>query len=59
MMMRLMHHLGSAREGLKDVLALAKPYANDLILEIKWAEVDLKKIEAWRKVLAAELDDGK
>lgn len=58
-MTRLLYHLGSAREALNAILALAKPYPGDLILEIKWAEVDLKKIEGWRKVLATELDDGK
>ena len=59
MMLRMMYHLGNAREGLKDILALAKPHPRALILEIKWAEVDLKKIEGWRKVLATELDNGK
>jgi len=59
MLQRMMYHLGSAREGLKGILALAKPYPRALVLEIKWAEVDLKKIEGWRKVLATELDNGK
>ena len=58
-MMRMMQHLGNARDGLKDILTLAKPYPRALVLEVKWAEVDLKKIEGWRKVLAVELDNGK
>ena len=57
--LRMLHHLGNARQGLKDILVLAKPYPRALILEIKWVEIDLKKIDGWRKVLSAELDDGK
>jgi len=58
-LLKMMRHLGEARDGLKDILELAKPYPRALVLEVKWAEVDLKKIEGWRKVLTAELDNGK
>jgi len=57
--LRMMHHLGNAQDGLREVLTLAKPYPRELILEIKWAEVDLKKIDSTRKALAGELDNGK
>ena len=59
LVLRMMHQLGSAQDGLKEVLTLAKPYPHELILEIKWAEVDLKKIDSTRKALAGELDNGK
>jgi len=56
---RMMQHLGDVRIGLKEVLALATPYPRALVLEINWAEVDLRKIDEVRAVLAAELDNGK
>jgi len=56
---RMMQHLGDVRDGLKEVLALARPYPRALVLEVNWAEVDLRKTEEVRAVLAAELDNGK
>ena len=52
----LIHDLDNVRDGMKDVLAIAKPFAGDLVLEIKWAELDLKRIEDMRQVLATELN---
>jgi len=56
---RLIHHLGNVRDGLKGVLSVAKPYPSDLVLEIKWAELDLQKTEEMRRILTAELDGDK
>lgn len=59
LILRMMQHLSDVRSGLKEVIALAKPYPRALVLEVSWAEVDLKKIEEVRAVLVAELDNGK
>ena len=57
--LRMIHHLDSVKDGLKDILAVAKPYPRELVLEIKWAELDLERIAKMRKVLAAELDSDR
>jgi len=56
MVIRLIHCLDNVRDDLKNILQIAKPYAQDLVLEVKWAELDLDRIAAMRKVLAEELD---
>ncbi len=56
MVQRLMHNLDSVRESLKGVIDIAKPYPRELVLEVEWAQQDLKKLEAMRVILAAELD---
>jgi hypothetical protein len=56
MVVRLIHHLDNVRDGKKEILNIAKPYSRDLLLEIKWAESDLKTIEDLRSVLTAELN---
>jgi hypothetical protein len=38
------------------VLDVAKAYPRDLVLEVEWAQQDLKKIEAMKTVLTSELD---
>ncbi len=53
---RLIHYLDNVREDLTSILALAKPYAQELALETKWAELDLQRIEEMRRVLKKELD---
>lgn len=59
MILRLMHHLDGTRDELKKIVAIAKPYPRELVLEIKWAELDLTKIESMRKILVTELDGRK
>ena len=56
MVQRLMHNIDSVRESLKGVIDIAKPYPRELVLEVEWAQQDLKKIEAMRVILASELD---
>ncbi len=55
--LRLMHNIDSVRESLKGVIDIAKPYPRELVLEVEWAQQDLKKIEAMRVILASELDN--
>ena len=57
--LRMLHYLDNVRDGLKDVLTVAKPYPRELVMEVKWAQFDLEKIEAKRKVLASELGSGR
>lgn len=57
--LRLIYLLDNVRDDLKEVLALAKPFSRDLMLEVKWAELDLKKLDEMRLVLSGELDAKK
>jgi tetratricopeptide (TPR) repeat protein len=57
LVLKLIHRLNNIRDGLKEILAIAKPYERDLVLELKWAQADLKKTELLRKVLMEELKD--
>ena len=57
LILRLIHHLDGTRDSLQRVLAVAKPFPRELVLEIKWAELDLTRIEEMRKKLVVELDD--
>jgi len=54
---KLSQHLARVRDQLKKILEVAKPYPHELLLEIKWAELDLKKIEEMRKILLAEMSE--
>ena len=56
MVSRLSRHLDRIHEDLKNILVVAEPHPRALIMEIKWAETDMKKVEQMRKVLAIELD---
>lgn len=56
LVMRLMRNLDSIRDGLKATLDIAKPYPRELVLEVNWAQQDLRKIEAMRDILATELN---
>ncbi len=56
---RLMYHINNVSSGLKEVIALAGPHPRELFLEAKWAQEDLKKLDAIRQVLVTELDAGK
>jgi hypothetical protein len=59
MLQRLIHHLDSTRDNLKRIIELAQAYPKELVLELKWAELDLTKIENMRKILVTELDGRK
>ncbi len=59
MVQRLDHHLSGIRRGLDQILALARPYPRELVMEIKWAEADVKRIEAMRKILDDEIAPGR
>jgi HPt (histidine-containing phosphotransfer) domain-containing protein len=59
MIQRLIHHLDSTRDDLKRIIELAQAYPKDLVLELKWAELDLTKIDNMRKILVTELDGRK
>ncbi len=52
------HYLNNVREHLEKIIELAKPYPEELVLEIKWAQADLEKIDEMQEVLVAELDDS-
>ena len=43
---------------LKEILVLAKPYPEELVLEVRWAEGDLKSMEDIRQVLAEALNES-
>lgn len=55
---RLIHHLNSLRGQFGDILKLARPYRRELLLEVQWAEADLKKVNDMRDVLVGEFDDA-
>ncbi len=59
LIMRMVHYLDNIQRGLESIITIAKPYPRDLVLEIKWAQLDLKKIEAMRKDLVDELNATK
>jgi len=59
LVLNLTHLLDSVRDNLQLILTAAKPYPRDLVLELKWAELDLKKIEGMRKVLLDEANGQK
>ena len=59
MILRMVHSLDSARDDLQRIRGVAQPYARELILEIKWADVDLTRIEELRKILVSHLDEKK
>lgn len=56
MILRMIHHLDRTRDDLKRIMALAQAYPKELVLELKWAELDLTRIENMRKILVTELD---
>lgn len=57
MVIRMKHDLDNVRDSLKAVLDLAKPYPRELVLEIAWAQRDLRRIESMRDVLNTELNE--
>jgi hypothetical protein len=57
--LRMIHHLDSTRDNLQRIRGIAEPYSQELLLEMKWAELDLTTIEGLRKILVARLDEKK
>ena len=56
---RLRWLLNKVRAKLKDIKKIAEPYSQELILEVKWAEFDLNKMDQMRRVLIEELNGKK
>jgi len=56
---KLIYHISNVCSALKEIVALAESYPRELVLEVKWAQQDLKKLDAMRQVLVAELDAAK
>jgi len=56
LILRMVHHLDSTRDDLQRVLGAAKGFPRELVLEIKWAELDLARIEKMRMILVSKLD---
>jgi len=56
MVLRMIRQLDDVRGKLGTIQTIAKPFPNDLVLEVQWAKADLKKIESMRQVLAAEVE---
>jgi len=59
LLQRMIHHLDSTRDDLKRIIELAQAYPKELVLELKWAELDLTKIETMRKDIVKALDGSK
>ena len=57
MVLHLIARLEKVRENLKAILEVAKPHSAELVLEMRWAEVDLRKTEQMRQELSAEFDE--
>ena len=53
---KLLSVLDAIRDDLKEIADVSKPYPRELLLDVKWAEVDIKKIKEMRDVLIGELD---
>ena len=55
MVTELGQHLTNVRTGLESILQIAEPYPQELVMEIRWAQADLKKIDAMRRILDEEI----
>ncbi len=51
----MVRNLDDVQGRLRTILEIARPFSRDLVLEIQWAESDLRKVESMRDVLAAEI----
>ena len=56
LILRLIDHLDANKQTLSAILVVAKPYPRDLVLEIKWTELDLGRIRDMRADLVEELN---
>lgn len=59
MILNLVRLLDNVRDNLGLVMSAGKAYPKELVLELKWAELDLKKLEGMRKILLDELNGTK
>ena len=59
MILGLVRTLDNVRDNLQLVIAAAKPFPKELVLELKWAELDLKKMDGMRKILLDEFNGSK
>ena len=59
LLLNLIRLLDNVRDNLNLVVTAAKPYTKELVLELKWAELDLKKLDGMRKILLDELNGAK
>jgi hypothetical protein len=59
MILSLVRLLDNVRDNLQLVIAAAKPFPKELVLELKWAELDLKKMDGMRKILLDEFNGSK
>ena len=53
---KLISLLDTMGGDLKEIVEISKPFPRDLLLDVKWAELDLKKNKEMRDVLVGELD---
>ena len=56
---RMSRYLSGIRSDLDAILKLAGPYSRDLVLEIKWAELDKQRIGAMLETLRQELAEAR
>jgi len=54
---RMIRHLRTIRSDLDAILKLAEPYAKELVLEVKWAELDKQRITKMEETLKQELNE--
>ncbi len=52
---RMIRHLDTVREDLRDIIQLTEPYPQELVMESQWAQGDLERIESMRRTLTNEL----
>ncbi len=54
---RMVHRLDSLEEALGEIIEIAQPYREELILQIQWAKSDLQTVQEKRTILKDEIDD--
>jgi len=56
---RLIHHAENIIADMREIMEIAKPYSQELAIEVKLAELDLKKVESIRTILLEEINGAK
>lgn len=59
MVLQMLHLVDNVRDNLKAILDATKPFPREMVLEIKWAETDLRTMDAMKQVLAGEIEGDK
>lgn len=54
---RMVRNLQAIQADLEEILRLARPFEQELILEARWAELDRQRIDSMMATLRQELDD--